>query len=188
MVNVGGYEHIILTTDLMTGKEIDDVKISSLYRVKKANVADKELVRDYKIGSIPQAKTRDGGIAIWKKNTDINQGTLKVNEKEETEYYNLVVVEGNNGDSVVFPYHSEPAAVPKQSIWHIFDSRNLYKPTEEVSVKGWFRFLTTKDKEESSSSGGDNGKRDNGRWYNWEFLARRLALPDISSKKAKNCR
>jgi len=168
MVTIRGNDHMVLSTDLMTGKPVDGIQLKSLYAVSGKN--------DFKIGSIPQAETATGGLAIWQNNTDIDQGTVKINkETDDYDIIHLIVVEGINGDSLILPYFAE-TIVSSSSIWHVFDSRKLYRPTEEVSIKGWLRLLTESDSDTSNRDGG---------WYDWEKFAKRLKVPDVSSKKSK---
>ncbi|CAF5195225.1 unnamed protein product, partial [Rotaria magnacalcarata] len=37
------------------------------------------------------------------------------------------------------------ASVPDAYVWHVFNDRGLYKPKEEVHIKGYVRFLKVKD-------------------------------------------
>ncbi|CAF2070665.1 unnamed protein product [Rotaria magnacalcarata] len=93
----------------------------------------------------------------------INQAIVSVsNETKETNQQGLCIIENyttQNDESIenrilvvekdddqcmsvdIYSY----ASVPDAYVWHVFNDRGLYKPKEEVHIKGYVRFLKVKD-------------------------------------------
>ena len=83
-------------------------------------------------GSVAGATTDGDGIAR----------TLKPSGRSQYEYH-LTASLGN--DSAIVPWVGDQQDQSDQSVWYVFDDRQMYRPGETAHIKGWVRTLTVSD-------------------------------------------
>lgn len=71
--------------------------------------------------------------------------TEKDKSREVTDQlYDMVIVEKEDDSCMVVDISIYPLYTDVY-VWHVFNDRGLYKPKEEVHIKGYVRLLNTKD-------------------------------------------
>lgn len=86
-------------------------------------------------------------VSILNKNSVTDQHglcTIDVYEScnnQEAYPANEVLVVTKDDDRFILPDIYSYASIPNRYVWHVFNDRNLYKPKEEVNIKGYVRLL-----------------------------------------------
>jgi hypothetical protein len=120
----------VWVTDLLTGKPIADARV---YALTLSSFTDAKSEKNEKTIKDKSYKTNEHGVA-----------EIDVSEKEKNELFVFIVKKGN--DTVVFNTerihvdHGE--AIKNKCVWHVFDDRSIYRPKEDVYVKGYARLVT----------------------------------------------
>jgi len=99
-------------TDLMTGVSVDQATVSILNKSSNTDHYGLCMLEDYKSYN--------------------NQDAYPTNE--------LLIVKKGHDRFLLADIYSY-ASVPNTYVWHVFNDRDLYKPKEEVHIKGYVRLL-----------------------------------------------
>ncbi|MCP3939448.1 MAG: hypothetical protein GY708_29225, partial [Actinomycetia bacterium] len=83
-------------------------------------------------GSVANVATDRDGIAR----------TLKPSGRSQFEYH---LTASLGSDSAIVPWVGNQQNQTDQSVWYVFDDRQMYRPGETAHIKGWVRRLTVSD-------------------------------------------
>ncbi|CAF4209806.1 unnamed protein product [Rotaria socialis] len=88
-------------------------------------------------------------VSVSNKTKETNQQGLCIIENyttqnDESKENRILVVEKDDDQCMSVDIYSY-ASVPDAYVWHVFNDRGLYKPKEEVHIKGYVRLLKVKD-------------------------------------------
>ncbi|CAF1253132.1 unnamed protein product [Rotaria sordida] len=112
-------------TELMTGVPVNQATVSILNKKKETN---------------------QQGLCTIEKNTTENNETREVEIKKrkvENRENGILVVEKDDDQCMLTDIYANVSNL-NVYVWHVFNDRGLYKPKEDVHVKGYVRLLETK--------------------------------------------
>jgi len=156
---VGGC--VVHVSELETGKPLKNCELSARYIVSEENSCYKEVY--------PQGKTDKQGIVLFEEKNE-----PKKDEKRSFSRIDFLLSYSADGiEDSIFVKLPQSCSSAKNHVWHVFDDRKMYKPGEEVSIKGWFRYNNTS---------WSNGEVSTDNELNWEHLFPMLSKPEPTSE------
>ena len=151
-------EQLLLVPDLKTGQLYDEIKVSSYYCVqqmkKNARYAPPTM-GNTKLVVVERGETKNGMLIYDNPPPVVDSVDLDPQFQQFLTAEKTIALKNlKNGDSM-FILHTEAGikAEDFKYLCYIFDSRNLYRPKEEVTIKGWIRAHQSRDNSFSNVNG-----------------------------------